>query len=372
MAMVCNPLPCAAALALVGSALLVGCNGHDAAPQPEIRPVRAIVAHAEVWSEFPSQVGEIRAHTESDLGFKIAGRVVARQVDLGAIVHKGDVLARLDEQDQRNQLTAAQADVAAAQAKLIQTGAEERRYAQVLSRGLVSKSVYDAALQARDSARAAVHAAEAKRRLAQDQLGYAVLRAPEDGAISAIGAEPGQVVAAGQMVVRLAHLDKKDAVFTLSESAVLRLPPHIEVEVHLLDAPQVKARGKVEQIAPNADPLTHTYTVKVGLSDPPEAMRLGMSVVGSVRLTGQQVIPLPASALFEQDGKPAVWVVDPQKGTVDLVKVVLARTDADRVLVANGLADGATVVTAGVQLLWPGRKVRLLGGADTVQPGRAP
>jgi RND family efflux transporter MFP subunit len=365
MTRLCNRFFLAPGLVLVGCALLVGCEGQDAAPEVEIRPVRATVARSEAWSEAPSQVGEIRAHVESDLGFKIAGRVLERTVDLGAMVRKGDVLARLDEQDQRNQLGAAQADVAAAQARLVQAEAEERRQAQILSRGLVSQSVYDAALQARDSARAAVRAAEAKRRLAEDQLGYAVLHAPEDGAISAIGAEPGQVVAAGQMVVRLANLEKKDAVFTLAESAVLRLPPDSEVEIQLLDAPQVKARGRVEQIAPNADPVTHTYTVKVGLLDPPAVMRLGMSVVGRLRVEGQKVIPLPASALFQKDGKPAVWVVDPEHGTVELVKVQLARTDADRVLVAGGLTDGAKVVTAGVQRLWPGQKVRLLGSAES-------
>jgi RND family efflux transporter MFP subunit len=256
MTMLRNQFSFASAL-VCGCALLVGCDGRDAAPEAEIRPVRAIMARAEAWSEFPSQVGEIRAHVESDLGFKIAGRVVERKADLGAIVRKGDVLARLNEQDQRNQLTAAQADVAAAQATLVQAAAEERRQAKVLSRGLVSQAVYDSALRARDTARAAVRAAEAKRRLAEDQLGYAVLYAPEDGAISAIGAEAGQVVAAGQMVVRLANLEKKDAVFTLAESALLRLPPDAEVEIHLLDAPQVTARGRVEQIAPNADP--HLY-----------------------------------------------------------------------------------------------------------------
>ncbi len=364
MAIACKRFPLGTALAF-GCVLLVGCDSRDAAPKAEIRPVRAMVARLEAWNEFPSQVGEIRAHVESDLGFKIAGRVVERKVDLGAIVHQGDVLATLDEQDQRNQLTAAQANVASAKADLVRAEAEERRQAQVLSRGLVSKSAYDSALQARDGARAALRAAEAKRRLAEDQLGYAVLRAPEDGAISAIGAEAGQVVAAGQMVVRLANLQNKDAVFALAESAVLRLPPDAEVEVRVLDAPEVTAHGRIEQIAPNADPVTRTYTVKVALLDPPEAMRLGMSVVGRVRLSGQKVIALPASAVFEKEGKPAVWVVDRQHGTVDLVKVVLARTDADRMLVASGLSDGDTVVTAGVQLLWPGRKVRLLSSTES-------
>ncbi len=353
-------LSAAALLALAGMTMLAGCDGKDAAPQAEIRPVRAIVARSAAWIDFPSQVGEIRPHSESDLGFKISGRILERKVELGAIVRKGDILARLDEQDQRNQLTASQADVASAQASLVQAEAEERRQAKLLEQGWVSKARYDMAVKARDTARAALSAAAAKSRLSGDQVGYSVLRAPEDGAVSAVGAEPGQVVGAGQMVVRLAVLGKKDAVFTLAESAVLRLPSDPEVEVHLLDAPKVKALGKVEQVAPNADPATRTYTVKVALSDPPESMRLGMSVVGRVRIEGQNVISLPSSALFQNEGEPAVWVVNPKDDTVSLVKVTLAQNDANRVLVANGLAEGSVVVTAGVQRLWPGMKVRLL------------
>lgn len=351
------------ALAVLG--LLAGCDGKDNTPQAEIRPVRAVVAKSQAWTDFPSQVGEIRPHTESDLGFRISGRILERQVELGAIVRKGDILARLDEQDQRNQLTASQADVTSAQASLVQAEAEERRQAKLLEQGWVSKARYDMAVKARDTARAALSAAAAKSRLSGDQVGYSILRAPEDGAISAVGAEPGQVVGAGQMVVRLAVLGKKDAVFSLAESGVLRLPPDPQVEVHLLDAPEVKALGKIEQVAPNADPVTRTYTVKVALIDPPDAMRLGMSIVGRVRVEGQNVIALPASALFEKDGEPAVWVVDPKDSTVSLVKVTLAQNDADRALVSGGLAEGAVVVTAGVQRLWPGMKVRLVGSAES-------
>ncbi|HTH16184.1 MAG TPA: efflux RND transporter periplasmic adaptor subunit [Magnetospirillum sp.] len=359
----------ASTLAVAGCALLTGCDGEDAGPKAEVRPVRTVVARSEAWSELPSQVGEIRSHAESDLGFKIAGRVIERRVDLGAVVHKGDILARLDEQDERNQRTAAHADLASAQASLVQADADERRQSQLLSSGWTTQSKYDAALKARDAARASVRAAEAKLRLAEDQLAYAVLRAPEDGAIAAIGVEAGQVVAAGQMVVRLADLKRKDAVFTLAETGVLRLPRDVDVEVRLLDAPQVTASGKIEQIAPNSDPVTRTYTVKVGLSNPPETMRLGMSVVGRVRLEGTKVMSLPASALFEKDGEPALWVVDPKSETVDLTKVVLTRNDPDRVLVTSGLTEGALVVTAGVQRLWPGLKVRILNGSEG---GRAP
>jgi RND family efflux transporter MFP subunit len=360
-----KPFPVAFLFGVVSCALLVGCEEQNVAPEAEVRPVRTAVARSEAWSDLPSQVGEIRSRSESDLGFKIAGKVIERSVDLGATVRKGDVLARLDEKDERNQWDAAHAELASAQASFVQANADERRQAELLSDGWTTRSRYDSALKARDAAHAAVRAARAKLRLAEDQLGYTVLRAPKDGAISVIGVEAGQVVTPGQMVVRLANLERKDAVFTLAESAVLRLSPDMEVEVHLLDAPQVTARGKIEQIAPNADPVTRTYTVKVGLANPPEAMRLGMTVVGRVQMEGQKVIPLPASALFEKNGEPAVWVVDPRSDAIDLVKVVLARNDPDLVLVGSGLAEGAVVVTAGVQRLWPGLKVRVADGAGS-------
>ena len=191
---------------------LVGCDEPPpTASQDDGRPVHGVVVHRELQSDFPDQVGEIRSHVESDLGFKISGRIVARLVELGAVVHNGDVLALLDDQDQRNQLVTAQADLAAAQATLTQSAAEELRQAHLLADGWATQARYDSALQARDSALASVRAAQARQRLAEDQLGYATLRAPEDGAISAIGSEPGQVVSAGQMVVRLARLDQKDA-----------------------------------------------------------------------------------------------------------------------------------------------------------------
>ncbi|WP_404423280.1 efflux RND transporter periplasmic adaptor subunit [Thalassospira australica] len=342
---------------------MTGCKD-DTVAEVEIRPVRTVVTQTEAWNDFPSQVGEIRSHAETDLGFKIAGKLIERSVDLGTVVHKGDILARLDEQDERNQKAAVAADLASAKATLVQAEADEHRQFQLLSSGWSTQSKYDSALKARDAARAAVHAAEAKLRQAEDQLDYTVLRAPEDGAISAVSAEVGQVVSAGQMVVRLSDQNRKDAVFALAESAVLRLPPDADIEVHLLDAPEITATGKIEHIAPDADPLTRTYTIKVGLVNPPEAMRLGMSIVGRVRLSGQEVIPLPASALFEKEGKPAVWVVDPNNSTVDLVNVELALNDPDRILVASGLNEGTQVVTAGIQRLWPGLEVRLPASAQ--------
>lgn len=354
-----SPLPILTVTAALAAAFLSGCDDQSHQTDDSVRPVRSVVAKMEPHVLMPSQVGEIRAHVESDLGFKISGRILERKADLGDMVHKGQLLARLSEEDQRNQLQVTIADVAAARASLDQAEAEERRQAQLRQSGWATQARYESALQARDTARANLRAAEARRRQAEDTRSYAELRAPEDGAISAVGAEAGQVVNAGQIVLRLARLDQKDAVFTVAESSLALLSTGTEVEVALLDAPQVAARGHIDQIAPTADPQTRTYMVKVALDNPPPALRLGMTVVGRIQAGGQPVAVLPAAALFQKDGHAALWVADPQQGTVDLVPVTLAGQDAGRIMVSDGLKDGAIVVTAGTQRLWPGQKVRL-------------
>jgi len=354
-------------MAVVAVILLAGC-GKPAEPEAEIRPVRTVVARAESLADLPSQVGEIRPHFESDLGFKIAGKVLSRSVELGTVVKRGDVIARLDEQDQRNQLLAAQADVAAAQAGLTQASAEERRQDQLRLAGWASVARYEAALQARDSARAMVRAAQAKLQLARDQMDYASLRAPEDGVVTQVNVEAGQVVGAGQMVVRLARLDRKDAVFSIAEGLLLTAPHDPLVEVWSLDAPELQTTGRVTEISPSADPVTRTFTVKVALPDAPATMRFGMTVVGRIHMAERRVISLPSSALFQQNGQPALWVVDPVAMTISLIPVGVFRLDPERVLVADGLGDGALVVTAGLQKLRPGQKVRLLPEANGSAP----
>ncbi|PKU24685.1 efflux RND transporter periplasmic adaptor subunit [Telmatospirillum siberiense] len=338
---------------------LAGCDGSTSAPEPEIRPVRTQKIHYQSLADLPSLVGDIRPHYESDLGFKISGRVLVRSVQLGTIVHKGQVLATLDDQDQRNQLRASSADLASAQATLDQAAAEERRQIALHQDGWATQAKLESARQARQTAEAAAAAAAAKLRLAKDQLDYATLRAPEDGAVTQLGAEAGQVVSAGQLVARLARLDRKDAVVSVAESAIGAVPLNSKADVSLLDFPAVKTRGTVAEISPAADPVTRTYTVKVALPDGIPDMRLGMSAVVRFASPERRLAELPGAALFQQDGKPAIWVVEPERLTVSLVPVTLYQMDDERLLVEGGPAEGARVVTAGIQFLRPGQKVRL-------------
>jgi RND family efflux transporter MFP subunit len=349
---------------VAGLALLGGCDGPSAKP-PEVRPVRTVSVDPKPIDDDRQAVGEVRARYESDLGFRVSGKVIARLVDIGVSVKKGDVLARLDEQEYRNRLKSAQADIVAAEAVLEEAQGAEGRLRQLLASGTTTRANYDTALKNLRSAEAKLDSAKASRDLAKDQLSYTDLIAEFDGIVTAVGAEPGQVVNVGQMIVRLARPTDKDAVFAISESAFRGQPSgqRPEVTVSLLSNPNISADGVVREIAPVADPATRTYQVKVTLKDPPEQMRFGASVVGRLKVATGPVVVLPAAALFDKAGQPAVWVVDAATGLVALKPVTVSRYETDRVILSSGLTKGDIVVTAGVNRLREGQKVRLAEAA---------
>jgi RND family efflux transporter MFP subunit len=348
-------------LLLAGSGFLSACD-EPAKQETVVRPVRTVQVAYVDQPVVADQVGEIEPHYESDLGFRIGGQVAERHAELGQVLKKGQIIARLDDQDQRNQLAEAEADLAAAQATLVQATSDAKRKEKLYADGWATAPDYEAAEKTMASAEASVKAAEAKLQLARDQRTYAKLAVPYDGVVTALGAEAGQVVSAGQMIARVARLDRKDAVFSLSQSLLLSLPKNARVTVSLLDAPDISTSGTVLEVSPSADAITRTYTVKVALPEAPDEMRFGMTVSGRFEAGSRRVAKLPSSALFQQDGSPAVWVVDPQTSKVFLAKVEVARIDAGSTLISSGVPDGARVVTAGIQTLWPGQVVKLEAG----------
>jgi RND family efflux transporter MFP subunit len=338
-----------------------GCGKAPAKKEAEVRPVRTVVVDPRPIEDDRRAVGEVRARYETDLGFRIAGKLISRTVDLGVMVRKGDVLARLDDQDSRNKLKSADADLASAQAVLSEAQGAEGRLRQLLATGATTRANYDAALKNLRSAEARLDSATASLELARDQLRYAELAADFDGIVTSVGAEPGQVVNVGQMIVRLAQPNDKDAVFSIAETAFRQRPAQPpEIIVTLLSNPGITAEGVVREIAPVADPTTRTYQVKVTLRSPPDQMRFGSSVVGRLKATTAPVVVLPGSALFDKAGRTAVWVFDPVSATVALRPIVVNRYETDRVIVGDGLARGDIVVTAGVNRLREKQKVRLL------------
>ncbi|MDX2156409.1 MAG: efflux RND transporter periplasmic adaptor subunit [Hyphomicrobiaceae bacterium] len=327
----------------------------------EVRPVRTVTVDPKPVDDDRQTVGEVRPRQESDLGFRVSGKLVSRPVDVGVMVKQGDLLARLDEQDFQNKLRSAEADITAAEAVLVEAQGSEARLKQLLGSGATTKANYDASLRNLRSSEAKLESARAALALSRDQLQYAELKADFDGIVTAVGAEPGQVVAVGQMVVKLAKPDEKDAVFAIAESAFRgrKEGEKPEIAVALLSNPQVTADGTVREVSPVADPATRTFQVKVALRSPPAQMRFGSSVVGRLRESTAPVAALPGSALFDKGGKPAVWVLSPDKASVMLRPVVVARYETDKVIVTEGLAKGDVVVTAGVNRLREGQKVRL-------------
>ena len=287
--------------------------------------------------------------------------MIERNVRVGDRVEAGQVLAQLEALNEMNALRAAKAEFAAAQAKLTQVSNHFDRQQTLLAQGWTTRANFDQAERELRTAEAQVDAAEAQLKSAHDQVDFTELKADAEGVVTAVGAEPGEVVQAGQMIVRIARKEGRDAVFDVPAQVLRAAPSNPVIDVQLANDPSVKAVGHVRQVSPQADPVTRTFEVKVGLSHPPEAMLLGAAVTGTMQMDAVPLIEIPASALTKFDGHPAVWVVDPKTLTVSARNVEILRFDPAAVTVSEGLDEGDVVVTAGVQALHPGQKVRLLG-----------
>lgn len=352
----------AASLAACLSVLL-GC-GNRGPEGPPLRPVQTIVIRHATAGEQIALSGQIEARNQTKLAFRISGRLIERNVDVGNTVKTGQLVARIEAQDARNSLRSAEAELAAAQATLVQARNHEHRFKSLVGSGVVSRSQYDDARQQLAAAESRVTSAQAGVESARDNVGYTELRSDAAGVVTAKGAEPGEVVQAGQMVVLVAQQGGKDAVFFVP-SQILRSgpPPAGGVSVALVDDPKVTATGTVREVSPQADPTTGTFSVRVGLKDPPDAMRLGSTVVGSTRMSADRVVAIPGTALTKSGDRPAVWVVDPRTRKVALRTITVERYEASSVIVQHGLKDGDILVTAGVHTLIPGQEVRLLESA---------
>lgn len=348
-------------MAPVLAALLGACD-QATEPQAEpVRPVRVVTAVERAGGQTVQLTGTVRAEEEAQLAFRTSGRIVELAVDTGDRVETGQFVGRLEDETQRNALQAARADLAAAMGELNRTTIDFERQRTLIERGFTTRVRYDQAQQAVRVAQSWVDSAEAQLAIAEERLAFTELYADAPGVVTTRAAEPGEVVAAGQMVVTLAREGGRDAVFDVPERVIQAAPAYPRITVALASDPSVEAAGRVRVVSPQADPVTRTFEIKVGLTDPPPAMRLGSTVNGRMPLEEAGGIELPAAALTALDGEPAVFVVDVESGTVDLRPVGIARFDLAEVVVASGLADGEVVVSAGVQALRPGQAVRVLG-----------
>jgi len=351
---------CVALVAVM--ALLSGCQRKAEAPPPEIRPVRAIAIEKLAAGGVVTMTGTVQAQTEINQSFRIDGRLIERTVDIGDTVKPGQLIARLDPQNEESGVQAARAQLAAARAQLVEARSNYARMSDLVREDAVSRAQYDAAEALRTTAEAQVEAAQSQVSVAQNRLSYTRLVSDVAGVVTARGPQPGEVVSAGRMIVQVAREGARDAVFDVPAQVKDSAPKNPEIVVALSDDPRVTAAGRVREVSPRADPVTGTFAVRVRLIDPPAAMRLGSTVSGRMKLDATPGIEIPATALVRVEGKTAVWVFDRQSGTVSLRNIAVGSADARSAQVTSGLSPGDVVVTAGVQALRPGQKVRLLEG----------
>lgn len=341
----------------------------------EVRPVRVIRLDAQRADAVAEFSGDVRARVESRLGFQVGGKITARKVDVGTIVKRGQVLMQLDPQDLQLAQAQAQAGLQAAQSNRDLAQAELTRYQQLRSKNFISQAVLDAKQTAYTSAESNVAQARAAFKGQSNQAGYAVLVSDVDGVVTAVDAEPGQVVAAGTPVLRIAQAGAKEVVVGIPEDKVANLRRITDVRVRIWADPQAVLKGKLRELSPIADPVTRTYAAKITILNTPAEVKLGMTAyVSFVAKTPNPMFAVPLTALLQSKNTTSVWLVE--NGVVRLAPVQIGGTSGDDVLLAGGVSAGQTIVTAGVNLLKVGQKVKILtdsvAATSTSRPSTKP
>ncbi|RWB59873.1 efflux RND transporter periplasmic adaptor subunit [Mesorhizobium sp.] len=354
--------PCVPALILVAS--LAGCSRSEDKPPEIVRPVLSVVVEPKSVETF-GFAGTVEPQYSADLSFRLLGRVVSRDVKVGDVVSKGTTIAALDPTALELALQASKADLSNAQAQFANASASEERQRALLASANTSQAVYDAAQQARQAAAAGVERANAALAKSREQLGYARLFSDFDGVVTAVGAEVGQTVSPGQTVVTVARTDPREAVVDIPDQLTGDLTVGTPFQIILQSLPSITTEAKLREIAPQAEGSTRTRRVRLTLTDPPTAFRLGSTITATRMTKVAPTIELPMSALLEKDGAEKVWIVDPQTSSVSAREIKIASKSSGTFTVASGLEASMRVVTAGVHSLAEGQKVKVPeGGAS--------
>lgn len=363
--------PVGAWVVLVALGALVACGPKPAPPAPE-RAVRTMVVETVAAGQVFEYAADVRARTESRLGFRVPGKVLQRKVSLGDRVKAGQVLMRLDGQDLALAAEAANAALRAARSNRDQLAADLKRFRELKAQGFIS----GAELERREVALAAAQAqweqAQAQAKAQRNQADYGDLEADAAGLITSVDAEPGTVVAAGTPVLRLAHDGPRDVVFQVPEHQVALLRRQLKSESAGL---QVRIWGREEplpatlrELAESADPVTRTFLVKadIGRADEVKLGQTATVVFNPGKLSG--VVKVPMSAVFESQGRPHVWVLSPSTMTLKAQAVEVGGADGNEVVVLSGLSPKQEIVTAGTHVLAANQKVRRFGAAPAAAP----
>jgi RND family efflux transporter MFP subunit len=345
-------------LALIAIAL-AGCDSTVAEKAAPSRPVLVSSVHYEQESPARSFVGTIKPRIETDMGFRVPGKVARRLVEVGQTVEVGQPLATLDEVDLKLQAEQAEAELHAATGVLAQAGAAEQRAKDLRAKGWATDAQLDQAKAAADEARARLNRAERSVELTRNSLSYATLVADGRGVVTATLVDPGQVVASGQTAIRVARFAEKEAVVAIPETLVGRAKDGVAT-VSLWSEPNKKLAAKLREIAPSADPATRTYLAKFSLPEAGEEVSLGMTATLTLAdPQTERVARLPLSSLYSQGGDPSLYVVD-DKGDVTLKPVAVKSYESNDVVISGGVEEGARIVVLGVQKLDPTQKVRVV------------
>src|SRR5262245_48847911 len=344
-------------LAALGASLLLAACQAETAPAKSERPVQVQRVAFETGAMAREFVGVVRARYESDLGFRVAGKIVTRVVNVGDRVHVGDVIARLDARDLELQVESAEAELAAATSNLTQAAADLRRYTTLKERGYATVADFDRKQAANDEAEGRLSRAKRALELARNQLAYAELKSDADGIVTTTLAEPGQVVAVGQPVVRLAHRGEKEAVVSLPETW-LGEAQRARATMRLWSDGNRRFQARLRELSPQADPMTRTFAARFTIPDADDSVALGMTA--TVILERERETPVarvPLAAVLNRGTGPAVYVVD-DNGALSLRPVTVASFTGEAALVTSGINDGERIVTLGVQTLEAGLRVR--------------
>lgn len=361
--------PLSAGLLPLAVALLLSACSKPAPLDPPVRSVKVMTIGVGTLQSSVEFAGEVRARVESRLGFRVSGKLSQRPVQLGEHVKAGQLLAQLDPQDYRLAADAARAQLAVAASNRDQAAADFKRFKELRDQNFISGAEFERRTTALKAAQAQYDQAQAQLASQGHQADYTRLTADVSGVVTAVEAEPGQVLAAGTPVVRIAQDGPRDVVFSVPEDRVSAVKTGSKVAVRVWAA-DTSLQGMVREVAASADPVTRTFLVKVALSgDASPALGTTVTVVPqSLSHAGAPAIKVPTNALLQQGGKTLVWLLDSASMTVKAQPVEVLTADGNEVVIASGLTPGLQVVTSGVHVLSAGQKVTLYQEKVAVAP----
>ena len=341
---------------IVSVLALAGCKQETKAPEP-VRPVLSTVLQP-VVSGGTVAVGTVQPRYETNLGFRVLGRLIARPVNVGDLVAEGQTIAAIDPTVLALTVRSARADLSKAEAVLENAIGTEERKRILIKTDATTRQTLDDAEQIRAGAQASIARARANLTKATEQLGYAKVKADFAGVVTAVSAEVGQVVSPGQSVITVARPEVREAVVDIGAVFPVPLTVGLPFKVSLQLLPAVEVHGQIREIAPQADQATRMRRVRIALDDPPESFRLGSTIMARLSESAGPVLRVPASAVLKKGAETFVWVIDAPASTVSLQRVDLAQ-DEESMRVTSGLAAGTRIVTAGIHSLKQGQQVRI-------------